>query len=84
MSTHQRIPKDIQRSAHKCAETVLRNLPDDYGDVSMEVNRIALTVLAERQRIEAEVEVILRSALEKGLVSINTTRAVLAAIRGNS
>lgn len=51
-----------------------------YDDSTGKFMNITLT---ERQRITAEVEAILLSALEKGLVSVNTTRAVLAAIRGD-
>lgn len=42
-------PQDVWEAAIKCAETVLRNLPDD-GDLSMEVGFIARAILAERQR----------------------------------
>jgi hypothetical protein len=44
------IPEDVWRAAMKCAGTVCRNLPDDYGDLTIEVEAIARAILAERNR----------------------------------
>ena len=48
MSKPDDIPQDVWDSAIKCAETACRNLPDDYGDLAVEVTAIARAILAER------------------------------------
>ncbi|MEO9230903.1 MAG: hypothetical protein ABI216_18425 [Devosia sp.] len=44
------IPEDIREAAIRCAETALRNMPNDYGDMTIEINAIARAILAERER----------------------------------
>jgi hypothetical protein len=48
----QNIPQSVWDSAVTVAATVLRNLPDDYGDTSYEITEIARAILAERNRCE--------------------------------
>lgn len=53
MSKPAVISKEALVAAFACAHTVLRNLPDDYGDVSYEIEEIAraidAAVAAERE-----------------------------------
>lgn len=49
-------PQDVWEKAVKCAETVLSNLPEDYGDVTLEVAMIAHAILAERERCATNIE----------------------------
>lgn len=56
MKNETEIPEDVREAALKCAETVCRNLPDDYGDISVEVQAIASAILAERERCAKLVE----------------------------
>lgn len=48
MSKPSEIEDEIWEKAIHCAETVCRNLPEDYGDLSVEVTAIARTLQAER------------------------------------
>ena len=54
------IPEDVWKTAIRCAEVVCRNLPENYGDMTIEIRAIARAVLAERERcmniIDAEAE----------------------------
>jgi len=45
-----KIPDETMREAQKIAGTVLRNLPEDYGDVTYEINVIARALMARDQR----------------------------------
>lgn len=47
------IPDDVWESAIRCAEVVCRNLPENYGDMTIEIRAIARAILAERARCEA-------------------------------
>jgi hypothetical protein len=56
MSRPTDIPQDIWEAAIKCAETALRNLDDDYGDMTTEITAIARTIMAEREHCAAHLD----------------------------
>lgn len=44
------IPLNVWREAIKCAETALRNLDENYGDVTVEIASIARALMARDDR----------------------------------
>lgn len=48
MSKPEKIPQYTWNAAVRCAETALRNLPDDHGDMSFEIATIARAILAAK------------------------------------
>ena len=50
------IPEDVWAAAVRCAEVVCRNLPEDYGDMTIEIRAIARVILAERERCAQLIE----------------------------
>jgi hypothetical protein len=78
MSRPNDISQETWDAAVECGESVLRNLPDDYGDVTDEIVTIARALMAATARQREADALIAESADRPGR---NTGSLVAAAIR---